>query len=76
MIVFLRRLGIDYYIDHGFFLFFSQNAYDVNIKIEAQALITYSKYTKYHRTDHKKITQYELNHHQELNKSLSMLTSI
>lgn len=58
------------------FCFFFKNEYDVNKKIEAQAFITYSKYTKYHRTDHKKITQYELNHHQELNKSLSMLTSI
>ncbi len=45
-------------------------------KIEAQAFITYSKYTKYCRTDNKKITQYELNHHQELNKSLLILTSI
>ncbi len=45
-------------------------------KIAAQAFITYTKYTKYHRTDDKKITQYELNHHQELKKSLSILTSI
>ena len=57
------------------FYFFFKNEYDVNKKIEAQAFITYSKHAKYHRTDHKKITQYELNHHQELNKSLSILTS-
>ena len=55
---------------------FFKNEYDVNKKIEGQAFITYSKHTKYHRIDHKNITQYELNHHQELNKSLLILTSI
>ena len=48
----------------------------MSTKKEAQVFITCSKYTKFQRTDHKTITQYELNHHQELNKSFSMLSSI
>ena len=52
------------------------NAYDVNIKIEEHAFNTYTKYLKDHPEDKKikEIAQDELNHVEELNEALAMLT--
>ena len=62
-----------------FYYFLSPaNAYDVNIKFEEHAFQTYSKYLKDNPNDQKikEIAQDELNHVQELNEALSMLTSV
>ena len=74
-----RHLVLIYYWIMVFYYFFSpKNAYDVNIKIEEHAFNTYSKYIKDHPDDQKikEIAQDELNHVQELNEALSMLTSV
>ena len=52
------------------------SAYDVNIKIEEHAFNTYTKYLKDHPEDQKikEIAQDELNHVEELNEALEMIT--
>ena len=62
----------------SYYFFSPANAYDVNIKIEEHAFKTYSKYLKENPNDQKikEIAQDELNHVQELNESLSMLTKV
>ena len=62
-----------------FYYFFPKIAFDVNIKIQEHAFITYSKYTKYQQQSNQKIkeiSQDELNNHQEINTDLSNLTSV
>ncbi len=62
-----------------FYYFFSKNAFDINIKIQEHAFITYSKYTKYQKQSNQKtkeLSQDELNNHQEINTDLSILTSV
>jgi len=76
---FARHLVLVYYWIMVFYYFFSPaNAYDVNIKIEEHAFETYSKYLKDNPNDQKikEIAQDELNHVQELNEALSMLTTV
>ena len=75
---FARHLVLLYYWIMVVYYFFSPaNAYDVNIKIEEHAFKTYTKYLKDNPNDQKikEIAQDELNHVQELNQPLSMLTS-
>ena len=72
-----RHLVLFYYWIMVIYYFCSpKNAYDVNIKIEEHAFNTYSKYLKHNPTDQriKEIAQDELNHVEELNKALSMIT--
>ena len=59
-----------------YYFFSPTNAYDVNIKIEEHAFNTYTKYLKSHPNDQriKEIAQDELNHVEELNEALAMLT--
>jgi len=76
---FAIHLVLLYYWIMVFYYFFSPaNAYDVNIKIEEHAFETYSKYLKDNPNDQKirEIAQDELNHVQELNQALSMLTKV
>ena len=76
---FARHLVLVYYWIMVFYYFFSPaNAYDVNIKIEEHAFETYSKYLKDNPNDEKikEIAQDELNHVQELNEALSILTTV
>tara|TARA_B100000941_G_scaffold252521_1_gene199679 strand:- start:565 stop:1074 length:510 start_codon:yes stop_codon:yes gene_type:complete len=73
-----RHLVLIYYWIMVIYYFCSpKNAYDVNIKIEKHAYNTYTKYLKDNPNDQKikEIAQDELNHVEELNKALSMLTS-
>jgi len=75
---FARHLVLIYYWIMVFYYFLSPtNAYDVNIKIEEHAYETYSKYLRDHPDDLKirEIAQDELNHVQELNEALSLITS-
>ena len=76
---FARHLVLVYYWIMVFYYFISPaNAYDVNIKIEEHAFETYSKYLVDNPNDQKikEIAQDELNHVQELNEALSMLTTV
>ena len=76
---FARHLVLVYYWIMVFYYFLSPaNAYDVNIKIEEHAFETYSKYLIDNPNDQKikEIAQDELNHVQELNEALSMLTTV
>ena len=75
---FARHLVLLYYwLMVVYYLLSPQNAYDVNIKIEEHAFNTYSKYLKDNPCDEKikEIAQDELNHVEELQKALSMITS-
>ena len=72
-----RHLVLVYYWIMVFYYFCSpRNAYDVNIKIEEHAFNTYTKYLKYNPEDQKikEIAQDELNHVEELNEALAMIT--
>ena len=72
-----RHLVLVYYWIMVFYYFCSpRNAYDVNIKIEEHAFNTYTKYLKDHPEDQKikEIAQDELNHVEELNEALAMIT--
>ena len=72
-----RHLVLIYYCVMVIYYFLSPaNAYDVNIKIEEHAFNTYTKYLEDNPHDEKikEIAQDELNHVQELNKALSMLS--
>ena len=74
-----RHLVLIYYWIMVIYYFFSPtNAYDVNIKIEKHAFNTYTKYLKDNPNDLKikEIAQDELNHVEELNQALSMLTQV
>ena len=74
-----RHLVLIYYWIMVIYYFFSPtNAYDVNIKIEKHAFNTYTKYLKDNPNDLKikEIAQDELNHVEELNQALSMLTRV
>ena len=76
---FARHLVLVYYwIMVFYYLIAPTYAYDVNIKIEEHAFNTYSKYLEEHPEDEKikEIAQDELNHVNELNKALSIITSI
>ena len=72
-----RHLVLMYYWIMVIYYFFSPtNAYDLNIKIEEHAFNTYTKYLKTHPDDQKikEIAQDELNHVEELNEALAMIT--
>ena len=72
-----RHLVLVYYWIMVIYYFCSpKNAYDVNIKIEEHAFNTYTKYLKDHPEDQKikEIAQDELNHVNELNEALAMIT--
>ena len=72
-----RHLVLVYYWTMVIYYFCSpRNAYDVNIKIEQHAFNTYTKYLKDHPSDQriKEIAQDELNHVEELNEALAMMT--
>ncbi len=72
-----RHLVLIYYWIMVIYYFCSPtNAYDVNIKIEEHAFNTYTKYLKIHPNDQKikEIAQDELNHVEELNEALAMLS--
>ena len=72
-----RHLVLVYYWIMVIYYFCSPtNAYDVNIKIEEHAFNTYTKYLKDHPEDQKikEIAQDELNHVEELNEALAMIT--
>ena len=75
---FARHLVLIYYwIMVFYYLFSPTNAYDVNIKIEEHAFKTYTKYLKNNPDDTtiKEIAQDELNHVEELNRALSLISS-
>ena len=72
-----RHLVLVYYWIMVIYYFCSPtNAYDVNIKIEKHAFNTYTKYLKTHPDDQKikEIAQDELNHVEELNEALAMIS--
>ena len=72
-----RHLVLVYYWIMVIYYFCSPtNAYDVNIKIEEHAFNTYTKYLKDHPDDQKikEIAQDELNHVEELNEALAIIT--
>ena len=72
-----RHLVLIYYWMMVIYYFCSPtNAYDVNIKIEEHAFNTYTKYLKTHPDDQKikEIAQDELNHVEELNEALAIIT--
>ena len=72
-----RHLVLVYYWIMVIYYFCSPtNAYDVNIKIEEHAFNTYTKYLKTNPDDQKikEIAQDELNHVEELNEALAMIT--
>ena len=73
---FARHLVLVYYWIMVIYYFCSPtNAYDVNIKIEEHAFNTYTKYLKItQRSKIKEIAQDELNHVEELNEALEMIT--
>ena len=72
-----RHLVLVYYwIMVIYYLCSPTNAYEVNIKIEEHAFNTSTKYLKTHPEDQKikEIAQDELNHVEELNEALAMIT--
>jgi len=74
---FARHLVLLYYWIMIIYYFCSPtNAYDINIKIEEHAFNTYTKYLKDHPEDQKikEIAQDELNHVEELNEALALIT--
>ena len=76
---FARHLVLIYYwIMVFYYLLNPINAYDLNMKIEEHAYETYSKYLIDNPNDQKikEIAQDELNHVQELNEALSIITSV
>jgi len=72
---FAKHLVLLYYwIMVVYYLVDSENAYDINMKIEKHAYETYTKYAAYHPEDTKiqEIAQDELNHAKELQHAMML----